>query len=281
MIPPTSPSWLFSRLDETERKSLESLLRRRLFRAGECVFRAGDPAACMYFVKSGHLHVILEICGGKRLVVAEISSGEMLGELSFFDRQPRLSSAEVVEDAELLECSYPVLLEFLTGHPHAAWDMLSVMGQRLRKADEMLQRQAALGLSASESETPPTFGERVSDRVVSFGGSWAFLIVFVVTMAAWIWVNTMLVLARPFDPYPFILLNLVLSIVAAAQAPIFLMSQNRQSSIDRGRAALNYQVSLKTEVEIAELHRKVDVLARLVREQGAEVQAVSPAADGL
>jgi CRP/FNR family transcriptional regulator, cyclic AMP receptor protein len=277
MIPSSSPSWLFSQLDETERKSLEQLLQPRRFRAGESVFRSGDPAQSMYFVKSGHLHVVLDSRGGDRLVVAEISSGEMLGELSFFDRQPRLSSAEVVEDAELLECSYPTLLEFLTKHPHAAWDMLSVMGRRLRKADELLQRHAVRGASRVENERPLTAGERVSDRVVAFGGSWAFLIVFLLTLGAWIVVNTELVLKRPFDPYPYILLNLALSLVAAVQAPIFLMSQNRQSSVDRARAELNYQVNLKAEVEIAELHRKIDVLDRRVRNQG--IRASAPPAE--
>ncbi len=278
MMLPSSPTWLFSRLDETERKSLERLLQSRRFRAGESVFRAGDPAECMYFVKSGHLHVVLETRGGGRVVVAELGSGEMLGELSFFDRQPRLSAAEVVEDAELLECSYATLLEFLSQHPHAAWDMLSAMGQRLRKADELIQRQAARGAPLMESEVPRTFGERVSDRVVAFGGSWAFLIVFLVTMGAWVVVNTTLVLERPFDPYPFILLNLALSVVAAVQAPIFLMSQNRQSSADRSRAELNFQVSLKAEVEIGALHRKIDALEALVRDRGVVGTPVPPPA---
>jgi uncharacterized membrane protein len=275
MIPPSSSSWLCSRLDETERKSLEQLLQSRRFRAGESVFRAGDPAQCMYFVKSGHLHILLDIHGGERLVVAKIGSGEMLGELSFFDRQPRLSSAEVVEDAELLECSYPTLLEFLTRHPHAAWDMLSAMGQRLRKADELIQRRAARCVPPKENELPLTLGEQVSDWVVTFGGSWAFLFVFLLTMGAWIVINTMLVLQRPFDPYPFVLLNLVLSVVAAVQAPIFLMSQNRQSSADRNRAELNYRVNLKADVEIAELHRKIDALDRLLRDRDRGTEALS------
>jgi uncharacterized membrane protein len=181
-----------------------------------------------------------------------------------------------VEDAELLECSYPTLLEFLTRHPHAAWDMLSAMGQRLRKADELIQRRAARSVPPKENELPLTFGELVSDWIVTFGGSWAFLCVFLLTMGAWIVINTMLVLQRPFDPYPFILLNLVLSMVAAIQAPIFLMSQNRQSSVDRNRAELNYRVNLKAEVEIAELHRKIDALDRLIRNRGIEALSESP-----
>jgi uncharacterized membrane protein len=199
----------------------------------------------------------------------------MLGELSFFDHQPRLSSAVVIEDAELLECSYPVLLEFLKQHPHAAWDMLSVMGQRLRKMDELVQRRAAFGEQLDEEGEVPTLGERVADRIVAFGGSWTFLVIFAVTMTIWILGNTALLWRNPFDPYPFILLNLVLSMVAAIQAPIFLMSQIRQSSVDRRRAELNYKVSLKMELELAELHRNVAAIDRLLEDRAIAAPATS------
>lgn len=107
-----------------------------------------------------------------------------------------------------------------------------------------------------------TFGQRLADKVAEFGGSWTFIIIFVVIMVSWMMTNVLLLTTETaFDPYPFILLNLVLSSLAALQAPIIMMSQNRQSDKDRMAATLNYEVSLKTDLEIMRLHQKIDALA--------------------
>ena len=105
-----------------------------------------------------------------------------------------------------------------------------------------------------------SFGERVADRVAAFGGSWTFILSFFGILLAWIALNTVLLAARPFDPYPFILLNLVLSCVAALQAPVIMMSQNRQEAKDRVRAEHDYRVNLKAEIEVRLLHEKLDHL---------------------
>ncbi|TAL18155.1 DUF1003 domain-containing protein [bacterium] len=123
-------------------------------------------------------------------------------------------------------------------------------------------------------ESALTFGERLSDRIANFGGSWAFLIAFFLVIAAWIVVNSYLVMARPFDPYPFILLNLILSCLAAVQAPIIMMSQNRQEDRDRIRASNDYQVNLKAELEIRHLHQKLDHIMSKQWERLVEIQEV-------
>jgi uncharacterized membrane protein len=140
---------------------------------------------------------------------------------------------------------------------------------------ESLQEQALLSRNmAAEFETKLTFGERIADKVASFGGSWHFIIIFGAIIAVWIGINSVLLLMRPFDPYPFILLNLVLSCLAALQAPIIMMSQNRQESKDRQRSEHDYQVNLKAEIEIRQLHIKLDQLINHSWQRLLEIQQV-------
>jgi uncharacterized membrane protein len=126
----------------------------------------------------------------------------------------------------------------------------------------------------AEFEQEWTFGERLADKIATFGGSWTFLIVFGGFLSLWIAMNTLVLLWRPVDPYPFILLNLVLSCLAAIQAPIIMMSQNRQEAKDRVRAQHDYQVNLKAELEIRQLHEKIDHLLSHQWERLVEIQEV-------
>jgi uncharacterized membrane protein len=125
-----------------------------------------------------------------------------------------------------------------------------------------------------EYESTLTFGQRLSDKIASFGGSWRFIIIFFCILALWISVNSLIWAFRPFDPYPFILLNLILSCLAAIQAPIIMMSQNRQEAKDRLRASHDYQVNLKAELEIRQLHQKLDHLLSRQWERLVEIQEV-------
>jgi len=136
--------------------------------------------------------------------------------------------------------------------------LLTVMGRRLRSTDELLRMHVSRNLNLEEDERM-SFGERIADRVASFGGSWTFIIIAGIALSTWIAVNSIL-LSKAFDPYPYILLNLVLSMLAALQAPVIMMSQNRQSAKDRLRSDLDYEVNMKAELEVAELHRKLDRL---------------------
>lgn len=119
-----------------------------------------------------------------------------------------------------------------------------------------------------------TFGEKLSDGIATFGGSWKFIITFFMIMLAWISVNTYFLAAKSFDPFPFILLNLVLSCLAAIQAPIIMMSQNRQESRDRHRAEQDYKINLKSELELRQLHQKVDHLLVQQWERMVEIQEI-------
>ncbi|HVJ79836.1 MAG TPA: DUF1003 domain-containing protein [Planctomycetia bacterium] len=127
---------------------------------------------------------------------------------------------------------------------------------------------------APEAGEAPTLGERLADRIVAFGGSWSFIILFAVVLVAWMALNSILLASRPFDPYPYILLNLVLSTIAALQAPMIMMSQNRQETRDRQRAVHDYQVNLKAELEIRQLHQKIDHLLSHQWERLVEIQEI-------
>jgi uncharacterized membrane protein len=143
-----------------------------------------------------------------------------------------------------------------------------------REVVESLREQDIVSRNlAAEFETRRTFGERLADRVASFGGSWAFILSFLGVMAVWIAGNVLL-MRRPFDPYPFILLNLCLSCLAALQAPVIMMSQNRQEMKDRLRAENDYRINLKAELEIRHLHAKLDQLISHQWERLLEIQRI-------
>jgi len=140
---------------------------------------------------------------------------------------------------------------------------------------ESLQRHETLSSNVdAEFEKDPTLGEKMADGLASFGGSWTFLIIFASILFIWIGLNSILLLKKPFDPYPFILLNLVLSCLAAIQAPVIMMSQNRQEAKDRLRSQNDYQVNLKAELEIRQLHDKIDHLLSHQWERLVEIQQI-------
>jgi uncharacterized membrane protein len=155
---------------------------------------------------------------------------------------------------------------------HAAMDLLTVIGRRLRATDDLLRTRVSRNVNVEEAEMM-TLGERVADRVAAFGGSWTFICIFAAVMLVWVTLNTAALFSNHFDPYPFILLNLFLSMIAAIQAPVIMMSQNRQSAKDRLKADADYEVNLKAELEVAQLHRKLDNIYERLEEHWARQEA--------
>lgn len=260
---------LFALLDDQERFALAGLMELHRIPAGSRIYTAGDPGDSLFIVRSGRVRGLMRNNLGEEIVVEDVEPGEVFSEVSLLDGGPRAVSSEAVEDSELLEIDRPALLEFFAQHPHAAIDLMTVLGRRFRSISELLRNRAARNVNVEEA-TRLSLGDRVADRVAAFGGSWTFILSSSVVLAAWMVANALL-LRWPFDPYPFILLNLVLSTLAAIQAPIIMMSQNRQAAKDRLKADLDYQVNLKAELEVAELHAKVD---RLLAETLARLSAL-------
>ncbi len=247
---------MFSLLDEQEIRTLVGFLEVRHFDRGETVFHHGDVGDCLYIVQQGRVEIFVETTEGQKVILAENQAGDVFGEISLLDGGARTASAVAIEETDLLTFDRENLLGFISRAPGAAVDLLTIMGKRLRATDELLRTHVARNLNVEEEESL-TIGQRIADRVATFGGSWTFILSFGAFLAAWMTLNVYLAL-RSFDPYPFILLNLALSALAALQAPVIMMSQNRQASKDRLKADLDYEVNLKAELEVAQLHNRVD-----------------------
>lgn len=268
---------LFELMDDVERESLCGLLETRKFDKGHTVFSAGDAGDSVYIVRSGNVQVYIENYEGQKIILRENIKGDVFGDISLLDGGPRTATAVAVDETETLTLDRDQLLELLTKHPHSGLDLLTVMGRRLRATNELLRTQVSRNVNEEEEERL-TFGQRIADKVASFGGSWTFIISFSVFLTLWMGVNSYAVHellkigGKPFDEYPFIFLNLALSALAAIQAPVIMMSQNRQAAKDRLLADTEYQVNLKAELEVAQLHHKVDRIYETMQAQFAKVK---------
>jgi uncharacterized membrane protein len=248
---------LFGLLDDEERAALAGVLEVARFPKGQSIFRTGDVGGALYLVNAGLVRVFIENTEGAQVILGEYGRGQVFGEIALLDNGPRTSTAIALEDAEVLSLNRSHLLAMITKYPHAAMDLLTVIGARLRATDQLLRAQVTRNVNL-EAEERLTLGQRLADRVAAFGGSWPFILVFCAVMVVWVVVNTWVLAEPTFDPYPYILLNLVLSMLAALQAPIIMMSQNRQAAKDRLQADLDYRINLKAELEVAHLHKRLD-----------------------
>jgi CRP/FNR family transcriptional regulator, cyclic AMP receptor protein len=268
---------LFELLDDQESESLCALMETLHFDKGDTIFNAGDAGDSIYIVRSGRVEVYIENYEGHKIILRENEQGDVFGDISLLDGGPRTATAVAIEDTEVLSLDRDNLLELVTKHPHAGLDLLTVMGRRLRATNELLRTQVSRNVNEEEQEML-TFGQRIADKVAAFGGSWTFILTFGAFLVIWMGINSMVFLqsikpgAKPFDEYPFILLNLILSTLAALQAPVIMMSQNRQASKDRLQADLDYQVNLKAELEVAQLHSKVDRIYETMQAQFAKAE---------
>lgn len=262
---------IFTLLDDEEREALAEMMNARDFKQAETIFHYGDPGGEIFILRSGRVELFVESTEGEKIVLSENEPGDVIGELSFLDGGPRTATAVASEDTQMLVLDRARLLDFIDKHPHAAMDVLTVIGRRLRATDELLRTQVSRNPNVEEQEML-TFGQRVADKVASFGGSWTFILCFGAVLGIWVILNSTALLARHFDPYPYILLNLFLSMLAAVQAPVIMMSQNRQSAKDRLKSDLDFEVNLKAEMEVAHLHRKVDHIYERLEEHWARLE---------
>ena len=264
---------IFKLLDDSERATLAALFEQRSCAVGETIFHQGEPGDEIFLVSNGRVQVFITSDTGEKIILGENTRGDVFGEISLLDGGPRTAAVIAVEPTEVLSLDRDKLLELVQRHPHVAIDLLTVMGQRLRGTDELLRTGVTRNLN-EEEEDLMTFGERIADRVASFGGSWTFIMLFGTFLVGWIVLQTLLG-KREIDPFPYILLNLFLSMIAALQAPVIMMSQNRQSTKDRLKADLDYQINLKSELEVAQLHRKLDHLTQRFEAATARVKNIA------
>ena len=249
---------LFSSLDDQAAGELRELLTTRDVAAGDTLFRAGDEGDAMYLIESGRIRISITDAEQRQIVLAELARGDFFGEMAIIDGKHRSADANVIEDGRLAVLSRERFLRLINDNPIVALEMLSATFSRLRHTDKMLQQRVSRNVN-EEQEKRMTIADRAADVIAEFGGSWKFIITAMGIIIAWIIFNSY-VMVKGFDPVPYQMLNLVMGIIAGLQAPIIMMSQNRQGSKDRLRADLDYQVNLKNELALTEVLRRLDVL---------------------
>jgi CRP/FNR family cyclic AMP-dependent transcriptional regulator len=252
---------LFESLTADDLEALSNRVEEIVFEAGDVIFAQGDEGTSLFVVEDGDVEISLGE-GKTRVVLASLFPGQYFGELSLFDGSPRSATATAIKRSQLIRLDRADLVDFVNKNPSAALRIIAEMGERLRQTNELMSRQVSRNV-LEEAEEALTFGQRVADRVAKFGGSWPFIGLFSLVMFVWMGSNAWII-RQPFDPYPYILLNLALSTIAAIQAPIIMMSQNRQATKDKLLSENDYQVNLKAEMEIeALLKGQAELLARL------------------
>ena len=250
---------LFARLDDDETAVLAAQIEIRRFAARQRIYKIGEPGGRAYVMVSGAVRLTTIDEDHQDVIVDEPSSGEFFGFASMLDSTPHQTNAVALEDTVCLEVDQEDIATLVQRKPHAAMDMLSVLGRQFHAAQQLVRGRIARNPNEI-IEAEATFGERIADAVAAFGGSWTFIILFFVILATYTALN--LALKRSaWDPYPFILLNLILSMLAAIQAPVIMMSQNRTDKKDRLRGELDYEVNRRAEAEVQSLSRKLNVLA--------------------
>ena len=243
---------LFALLDDDELTVLAAQVDLRSYAARQRKWKKGDPGKNAYLIRSGAVEDFQEV------VVETPLEGEICGLASMLEHTAHQTTAIALRETDCIEVSRDDIVILLNRKPMAGMDMLTVLGRQLHASHQLVRLRASR--NANELiEEEETRGERIADGVARFGGSWTFIITFAVVLAAYTSVNVLL-RGKAWDPYPFILLNLFLSMLAAIQAPVIMMSQNRQDQKDRVRGELDYAVNRRAEAEIQALSRKLSML---------------------
>ena len=249
---------LFASLDDAAAIELRSLLSDKTVPQNTRLFRQGEKGDAMYLIESGRVRISIRDEAEEEVTLAELAQGDFFGEMSIIDGRQRSADAKVIEDAQLAILSRDAFLSFVRSNSDVALEMLSALTDRLRRTDELLRSRVSRNVN-DEAQARFTVADRAADLIAEFGGSWKFIGVSIALIIFWIIFNSV-ILIRGFDPAPYQMLNLVLAVIAGMQAPIIMMSQNRQGEKDRLRADLDYQVNLKNELSLAEVLRRLDVL---------------------
>jgi CRP/FNR family transcriptional regulator, cyclic AMP receptor protein len=253
---------LFESLDNEAARELCELLENLDCKPGATLFRAGDKGDAMYLIEQGRVRICVLATDGHQMTLAELGRGDFFGEMALLDGQPRSADAVVTEDTRLAVLSRDHFLSFLGSNRNVALELLTALANRLRRTDELLRHTATRNLNVEEAATL-TIGDRAADAIAEFGGSWKFIFVIAIALNLWILLNVaqrILFGWQGFDPYPFLFLSVALNMLQIFQAPIIMMSQNRQSHKDRLRAEIDYQVNLKNELALQEILKRLQTL---------------------
>jgi CRP/FNR family transcriptional regulator, cyclic AMP receptor protein len=249
---------LFALLDDEETAVLAGQVELKKFAPRQRIYKTGDATGQAYVMVSGRVRVTTLDQDHQEVVIDEPAHGEFFGFASMLEQTSHQTTAIALEESQCLEVDRHDIAVLLQRKPMAGMDMLTVLGKQFH-ASQQLVRVRANRNPNEVIEKEMTFGERIADTVAGFGGSWTFIIIFLTALVIYAAANVILGKSA-WDPYPFILLNLFLSMLAAIQAPVIMMSQNRQDTKDRLRSELDFDVNRRAESEIQGLSRKLNNL---------------------
>jgi len=262
---------MFKLLDEDERAELARVVDELRVIEGQTLFNAGEPGNTLFVVQSGRVELSIKDNAGQKIVLATPEAGDIFGELSLLDSGPRTATAQVLEDGELLVLDRGDLILLFQKRPEAALDMLAAMSGMTRKADELLRSRVSRNVN-EEIQVHSTALQRIADWIAWFSGSMPFLMINGGWFIVWVIINTLPVGIRAFDPYPFGLLTMIVSLEAIFLSCFVLISQNRQAEKDRVRSDIEYEVNIKAEMEIGHLHEKTDQIYEAMLDRFAKLE---------
>lgn len=259
---PCDPSYLanikmFELLNEGDRIALAAVVDELTLPEGHTLFQAGDPGDSLFIVRSGEIELFIKDTAGQKIVLTTAQEGDMFGELAMLDTGPRTATALALSESEVLVLDRDDLVLLFQRQPEAALHMLAALSGLTRKADELLRTRVSRNVN-EEMEVHSTALQRIADGIAWFSGSMPFLIINGGWFIIWIVVNTFPLGIPAFDPYPFGLLTMIVSLEAIFLSCFVLISQNRQAQKDKVRADIEYEVNIKAELEVAHLHEKTD-----------------------
>jgi CRP/FNR family cyclic AMP-dependent transcriptional regulator len=266
---------LFALLDDEETAVLAAQVELKRFAPRERIYKTGDEGGRAYVMDSGRVRVTTIDQDHQEVVVDEPGHGEFFGFASMLEGTPHQTDALALEEATCLEVDRKDIAVLLERKPLAGMDMLTVLGRQFHASQQLVRVRASRNPNVI-IETSATFGERLADQVARFGGSWTFIVLFAIVGAIYTAINISLG-NKAWDPYPFILLNLFLSMLAAIQAPVIMMSQNRQDTKDRLRGELDYEVNRRAASDIQGLASKVNLLGEHVGDIKGLLSRIPPA----
>jgi uncharacterized membrane protein len=249
---------LFELLDDEEARVLAAQIEIRYFAPRQLIYKAGEPATHAYILISGKAKLTVIDHDQQEVLVDEPEHGDFFGFASMLQQSEHRTTAIATQDVQCLEVGRDDIARLLDRKPQAGLDMLTMQARQFHAAQKLIQSRVTRNPNEVIAEES-TFGQRLADSVARFGGSWTFIILFGIILTAYSWINVALQ-NRAWDPYPFILLNLFLSMLASIQAPVIMMSQNRQDAKDRVRSELDYQVNVRAEAEIQSLSQRMNEL---------------------
>ena len=262
---------MFASLDEDDRQALAEVVDKLKLDAGHTLFQAGDPGESLYVVESGEIELFIRDNAGQKIVLTVAESGDTFGELAMLDSGPRTATAAALSDSKLIVLDRHDLILLFQRRPEAALHMLAAMGGMTRKADELLRTRVSRNVNEEIAEHVTPL-QKVADGIAWFSGSMPFLMINGAWFIVWIVINTLPLGIPAFDPYPFGLLTMIVSLEAIFLSCFVLISQNRQSEKDRVRSDIEYEVNIKAELEVAHLHEKTDRIYENMMQEFASIR---------